>query len=87
MDIHNLLDSEDATGLAEWVRRGEVQPGELLEAVIERIERIEPQLNAVAERLYDSARQAARARDPLTVCLPGCRPWSRTCFRRSRGPR
>ena len=30
MVIHNLLDSEYATGLAEWVRRGEVQPGELL---------------------------------------------------------
>ena len=64
MDIHNLLDSEDATGLAEWVRRGEVQPGELLEAVIERIERVEPQLNAVAERLYDSARQSVRASRP-----------------------
>ena len=59
-DIQNLLDSEDATGLAEWVKRGEVQPGELLEAVIDRIELVEPQLNAVAERLYDSARQAAR---------------------------
>nr|WP_206425425.1 amidase [Pseudomonas orientalis] len=64
MDIHNLLDTEDATGLAEWLRRGDVQPGELLEAVIERIERVEPQLNAVAERLYDSAREAARAARP-----------------------
>ncbi|WP_173903825.1 MULTISPECIES: amidase [unclassified Pseudomonas] len=71
MDIHNLLDSEDATGLAEWVRRGEVQPGELLEAVIERIERIEPQLNAVAERLYDSARQAARASRPAHGVFAG----------------
>lgn len=59
-DIHHLMDSEDATALAEWVRRGEVQPGELLETAIERLERVEPQLNAVAERLYDSARQAAR---------------------------
>src|SRR5688572_29116083 len=59
-DIHHLMDSEDATALAEWVRRGEVQPGELLETAIERLERVEPQLNAVAERLYDSARQTAR---------------------------
>ncbi|WP_460322323.1 amidase [Pseudomonas ogarae] len=59
-DIHHLMDIEDATALAEWVRRGEVQPGELLETAIERLERVEPQLNAVAERLYDSARQAAR---------------------------
>ena len=60
MDIHKLLDTEDATALAEWLRRGELQPGELLEAVIDRIKRVEPQLNAVAERLYDSAREAAR---------------------------
>jgi len=59
-DIHQLMDREDATALAEWVRRGEVQPGELLEVAIERLERVEPQLNAVAERLYDSAREAAR---------------------------
>ncbi|WP_147478496.1 amidase, partial [Pseudomonas syringae] len=58
-DIQSLLNDEDATGLAEWVRRGEVQPIDLLEAVIERIEHVEPQLNAVAERLYDSARSAA----------------------------
>ena len=60
-DIHALMDTEDATGLAERVRRGEVQPGELLETAIERLERVEPQLNAVAERLYDSAREAARS--------------------------
>ncbi|WHS62860.1 amidase family protein [Pseudomonas sp. G2-4] len=59
-DIHHLMDNEDATGLAEWVRRGEVQPGELLEAAIERLEQVEPQINAVAERLYESARESAR---------------------------
>ncbi|MEE4754817.1 amidase [Pseudomonas viridiflava] len=58
-DIQALLNDEDATGLAEWVRRGEVQPIDLLEAVILRIEQVEPQLNAVAERLYDSARSTA----------------------------
>ncbi|NUT89642.1 amidase, partial [Pseudomonas corrugata] len=58
-DIHQLMDREDAMGLAEWVRRGEVRPGELLEVAIERLERVEPQLNAVAERLYDSARAQA----------------------------
>ncbi|UZE03970.1 amidase [Pseudomonas corrugata] len=58
-DIHQLMDREDAIGLAEWVRRGEVRPGELLEVAIERLERVEPQLNAVAERLYDSARAQA----------------------------
>ncbi len=39
MNIQDLLDIEDGMGLAEWVRRGDVQPGELLEAMIDRIER------------------------------------------------
>lgn len=59
--IHTLLDSHDGYGLGELVRKGEVQPGELLEAVIERIERIEPQLNAVCEKLYDRARAEAQS--------------------------
>lgn len=58
-DIQALFDQEDATALAARVRKGEVHPGELLEAAIGRIERVEPQLNAVVERLYDQARQAA----------------------------
>ena len=41
-DIQQLIDNEDAIGLAAWVRRGEVQPVELVEAVIERIEQVEP---------------------------------------------
>lgn len=60
-DIQQLIDNEDAIGLAAWVRRGEVQPVELVEAVIERIEQVEPRLNAVAERLYDQAREDALA--------------------------
>ncbi|BBP64834.1 6-aminohexanoate-cyclic-dimer hydrolase [Pseudomonas sp. Cab53] len=59
-DIHHLMDREDGTALAEWVRRGEVGPGELLETAIERLEQVEPHINAVAERLYESAREVAR---------------------------
>ncbi|MCD5993481.1 amidase [Pseudomonas sp. CDFA 602] len=59
-DIQDLVNNEDATGLAERVRRGDIQPIELLEAVIQRIEKVEPQLNAVSERLYESARLAAQ---------------------------
>ncbi|MCO8164262.1 amidase [Pseudomonas sp. 21LCFQ010] len=59
-DIHNLFDQEDGTGLATRVRNAELHPAELLEAAIVRLERVEPQLNAVVERLYDDARAAAR---------------------------
>lgn len=49
----------DATALAELVRGKEVTPLELVEATIERIERINPSLNAVVTPLYDTAREAA----------------------------
>jgi amidase len=49
----------DATDQAALVRRGEVTPRELLDAAIERIERIDPQLNAVVIRWFDHARTIA----------------------------
>jgi amidase len=49
----------DATGMAELVRKGEVSAGELVESAIERIEALNPQLNAVVYKLYARARSAA----------------------------
>jgi amidase len=49
----------DATAQAELVRRKEVKPIELVEAAIERIESINPQLNAVITPMYGLAREAA----------------------------
>ena len=49
----------DATAQAELVRRKKVKPLELVEAAIERIERVNPQLNAVITPMYDLARKAA----------------------------
>lgn len=46
----------DATGQAELVRRGEATPSELVEAAIARIERLNPQLNAVIHLLFEKAR-------------------------------
>lgn len=50
----------DALGQAELVRRGEVSAVELVEAAIERIERLDPQLNAVILPAFDRARAEAR---------------------------
>lgn len=52
-------DQFDGLGLAELVRRQEVTPRDLVEAAIERIERHNPQVNAVVHRMYDQARAAA----------------------------
>jgi amidase len=49
----------DATAQADMLRRKEVKPMELVEAAISRIERINPQLNAVVTPMYDLAREAA----------------------------
>ncbi|UCF79786.1 MAG: amidase [Candidatus Eiseniibacteriota bacterium] len=48
----------DATTQAELVRRKELRPTELVEAAIERIERLNPGLNAVVTSMYDQARAA-----------------------------
>ena len=49
----------DATAQAELVRAGEVTPAELVEAALARIEKLDPQLNAVIHRLDDKATAAA----------------------------
>src|SRR5438132_7934829 len=54
----------DATAQAELVRKRELQPAELVEAAIERIERLNPMLNAVITPMYDRALEQARGRLP-----------------------
>lgn len=50
----------DATAQADLVRTGQVTATELLEGAIERIERLDPALNAVVIRWFDHARELAR---------------------------
>ena len=54
----------DAVAMAELVRRREISSLELVDEAIARIERVNPQLNAVVERLFDQARAAADASLP-----------------------
>jgi amidase len=49
----------DAIAQAELVRRKQVKPIELVDAAIERIERLNPHLNAVVTPMYELARAAA----------------------------
>lgn len=51
----------DATDQAAMVRNGQVSPAELLEAAIERAERIDPAINALTWKWFDRAREEARA--------------------------
>jgi len=49
----------DAIAQAELVRRGELTPGELVDAAIARVEKLNPTLNAVITPLFDKARTQA----------------------------
>ena len=52
-----------ATEQARLVRTGEVSPGELLDAAIAAIERLNPQLNAVVLTLYERAQASLKTLD------------------------
>ncbi|MGY2066186.1 amidase [Blastococcus sp. SYSU DS0619] len=54
----------DATAQAELVRTGQASPAELVDAAIERIERVDPQLDAVVRDRFDAAREEARGELP-----------------------
>ncbi len=53
----------DATGLAAAIAAGDLAPIEAVDATIDRIERLDGQLNAVIHRTFDKARAEARAPD------------------------
>jgi len=59
MGKHDEYAGLDATAQADLVRRRQVKPIELVDAAIERIERLNPTLNAVVTPMYDQARAAA----------------------------
>jgi amidase len=52
-------DKYDGIGLAELVRKKEVKPSELVEEAISRIEKLNPQLNAIVYKMYELALKAA----------------------------
>ncbi len=56
-----------ATELAGLIRAREVSPREVVEAVLERIEALEPRLNAFAHLTADAARDAAREAEDAVV--------------------
>jgi amidase len=49
----------DALGLAELVKKGDIAASELCEEAIQRIEQVNPKLNAVVTSMYDIGRKVA----------------------------
>src|ERR1700741_1207663 len=58
------LSSLDATAQAALVLRGDASALELVDAAIERVEKLNSELNAVIHPLFDRARAAARGELP-----------------------
>jgi len=65
MESFNELNQMDATAQAELVRKKEAQPIELVDATIERIEALNPKLNAVVTSMFDQARETATGELPV----------------------
>jgi amidase len=59
MKGYDQLSLLDATDLAQLIKKKEIKPIELVELTIERIEKINPQINAVVTKMYDEARDIA----------------------------
>jgi Asp-tRNA(Asn)/Glu-tRNA(Gln) amidotransferase A subunit family amidase len=60
---HETLTSLSAVELASMIARGDISSVEAVEAHIERIERVNPALNAVVVKRYDAARAEAQEAD------------------------
>ena len=64
MSVERVLWEQDATGLAGLVQQGRALAAvELADAAIARAEATRPEINAIAERLYDAARARAKTVD------------------------
>jgi Asp-tRNA(Asn)/Glu-tRNA(Gln) amidotransferase A subunit family amidase len=79
----------DATAQAALIASNEMSPAELVESAIRRIERANPDINAVIHPLFDKAMDTARGDLPRgAICRmgrsAGCRSSSRTWARSAR---
>jgi len=61
--VTSELARKDAVALAEMIRKGDLSPIELIDDTIERIETLNPQLNAVIHPAFEKAREAAASDD------------------------
>ena len=56
MQFHEYVQF-DALGLADLVRRGDIQPSELLALAMQRADEVQPRLNPIVRRMDEQARQ------------------------------
>lgn len=86
-DFQRLLATHDGIALAGLVRKGEVTPTELLAAACANVDAVNPALNAVAERLDETARDAAASVTGQESVLAGVPTLIKDLFMPVRGAR
>ena len=64
MAIAGEFGNYDALGLAQLIRDREVSAAEVMEAAIERIETVNPELNFISVRCYELGRSLAKGDIP-----------------------
>jgi amidase len=64
MGTFKEYDQYDGLGLAELVKKKEISPAEICEEAISRIEKVNPQLNAVVTPMFDIARKYVADSNP-----------------------
>ncbi len=69
----DALGEHDAVGLVEALHAGEVSIPDVVEAAIARAERVQPELNGIAQEAFDRAR--AEAREPRPGFFAGVPTW------------
>ncbi len=67
MSTFTEYESFDGLGLANLVKSGVISPEELLKAAIERIEKLNPKINAVIYKMYDQARATVKQSIPQGI--------------------
>lgn len=68
---HDEYRAHDAVGLGELVRSGEASPTELLDAALERVDAVNPRVNAVVRLMADEARSQISSIDRDASPLSG----------------
>lgn len=63
--------NQDALGLADLVKRGEIEPAELVESALQAIELVNPDVNAVVTRMDDHARESTTRQGLLESTFGG----------------
>jgi amidase len=69
----DALGDHDAVGLREALHRGEVSPGDVVDAAIERTRQVDGELHGIAHEAF--ARARAEARDPRPGWFAGIPTW------------